>query len=104
MPYLRAGISSKGGGWLLQKSVSAGLGYHLKDGVSLFGLGLNWSQPSEDSYGPGLENQFSTELFCRFKLLQNLELTPNMQWIINPALNTMADQSLVLGLRGRVFF
>ena len=104
MPYLRAGISSKGGGWLLQKSVSAGLGYHLKDGVSLFGLGLNWSQPSEDSYGPGLENQFSTELFCRFKLLQNLELTPNIQWIVNPALNTAADQSLVLGLRGRVFF
>jgi porin len=104
MPYLRAGVSSKGGGWLLQKSVSTGLGYHLKDGISLFGLGFNWSQPNEDTYGEKLENQFSTELFCRLQMLRNFELTPNLQWVINPALNPNASQSWVFGARGRLFF
>jgi len=104
MPYLRAGISSKGGGWFLQKSVSAGLGYHLKDDKSLFGLGFNWAQPSEDTYGEGLKNQFSTEVFSRLQILQNFELTPNIQWVINPALNTISNHSWVFGLRGRVHF
>jgi len=104
MPYLRAGVSSKGGGWLLQKSVSTGLGYHLKDGISLFGLGFNWSQPNEDTYGEKLENQFSTEVFCRLQMLRNFELTPNLQWVINPALNPNASQSWVFGARGRLFF
>ena len=104
MPYLRAGISSKGGGWFLQKSVSAGLGYHFKDEKSLFGLGINWAQPSEDTYGEGLKNQFSTEVFSRLQILQNFELTPNIQWVINPALNTTSNHSWVFGLRGRVHF
>ena len=104
MPYLRAGFSSQGGGWFLQKSVSAGLGYQLKDELSLFGLGFNWSQPNEDTYGEKLENQFSTEVFCRLQVIRNFELTPNIQWVINPPLNTIADQSWVLGLRSRLFF
>ena len=104
MPYLRAGISSKGGGWFLQKSVSAGIGFHLKDQKSLFGLGINWAQPSEDTYGEGLKNQFSTEVFSRLQVLQNFELTPNIQWVINPALNTASNHSWVFGLRGRVHF
>jgi porin len=104
MLYLRAGISSQSGGWFLQKSVSAGLGYHLKDDISLFGLGFNWAQPSEDTYGEGLKNQFSTEIFSRLQILQNFELTPNIQWVINPALNTMSNHSWVFGLRGRVHF
>jgi len=103
MPYLRAGYSSKGGGWFLQKSVSAGLGYHLKDNVSLLGLGFNWSQPNEGTYGEKLKNQFSTEVFCRFQVLRNLELSPQIQWVINPALNPNADQSWVFGLRSRIF-
>ena len=101
MPYLRGGYADKGGS-LLQKSLSAGLGYHLKDGISLVGLGFNWSQPNEDTYGQKLRNQFSTELFCRFQVIKRFELTPDIQWVINPARNPTADQSWVFGLRGRI--
>ncbi|MCK5276871.1 MAG: carbohydrate porin [Cyclobacteriaceae bacterium] len=104
MYYLRGGFSTKGSGWFLQKSVSAGLGYHLKDEISLLGLGFNWSQPNEDTYGEKLENQFSTEVFCRLQVIRNFELTPNIQWVINPPLNTIANQSWVFGLRSRLFF
>jgi len=101
MPYLRGGYADKGGS-LLQKSLSAGLGYHLKDGISLVGLGFNWNQPNEDTYGQKLRNQFSTELFCRFQVIKRFELTPDIQWVINPARNPTVDQSWVFGLRGRI--
>ena len=104
MPYLRAGYSSKGGGWLLQKTISTGLGYHLKNGKSLLGLGFNWGQPNEDTYGEGLKDQFAIEMFSRLQITRNFELTPNIQWIHNPALNPAENQSWVLGVRGRVHF
>lgn len=104
MYYIRGGFSTKGSGWFAQKSVSSGLGYHFKDKISLFGLGFNWSQPDEDTYGEKLENQFSTEVFCRLQVIRNFELTPNLQWVINPPLNTEKNQSWILGLRSRIFF
>jgi porin len=103
MPFVRAGYAD-GGGSLLQKTVSAGLGYHLKDDVSLLGLGFHWGQPNEDTFGPGLEDQYVIELFSRLQVTQNLQVTPDIQFIINPALNPQADQSLVLGVRARLAF
>ena len=78
--------------------------HHFEDGISLLGLGLNWGQPNEDTFGPGLDDQFTTEFFARLQVLQNFQLTPDIQYISNPARNTEADQSWVYGLRGRVVF
>jgi porin len=100
MPFVRAGYAD-GGGSLLQKTISTGLGYHLKDDKSLVGFGFNWGQPNEDTFGPGLRDQFATELFCRFQVTQNLQITPDVQLIVNPALNPGADQSWLFGLRAR---
>lgn len=103
MPYLRGGYT-KDGGSLLQKSLSTGIGYHLKDGVSLFGFGFNWGQPNENTYNAKLRDQYAFELFSRLQVARNFEVTPDLQWIINPALNPSIDQSWVFGIRGRVFF
>ena len=102
-PFLRAGYAEDGG-TLLQKTVSAGLGYHLKDDVSLLGFGVNWGEPNEDTFGSGLDDQYAIELFSRFQVTQNLQVTPDIQLIINPALNPGADQSWLFGVRGRLIF
>jgi porin len=101
MPFVRAGYADDGGS-LLQKTISTGLGYHLKDDISLLGFGFNWGQPNEDTFGPGLDDQYTFELFCRLQVSQNLQVTPDIQYMINPALNPDEDNSWVFGLRARL--
>ena len=103
MPFVRAGYAD-GGGTLLQKTVSTGLAYHFGCRESLLGLGLNWGQPNDDTFGPGLDDQFTVELFSRLQVTQTLQVTPDIQWILDPARNPDADQSWVFGLRARVVF
>lgn len=103
MPFVRAGYADDGGS-LLQKTVSGGIGYHFKDDISLLGLGFNWGQPNEDTFGSGLDDQYTVELFTRLQVMRNLQITPDIQYIINPALNLEEDQSWVLGLRARLIF
>ncbi len=103
MPFFRAGYA-KDGGSILQKSVSAGFGHHFGAGDSLLGFGINWGQPNETTYRPGLPDQYTVELFTRLQVSENLQITPDIQYIKNPALNPNADHSLVLGLRMRAIF
>jgi porin len=103
LPFLRGGYAEDGG-TLLQKSLSTGFAYHWGTNNSLLGLGFNWGQPNEDTFGSNLDDQYTTELFCRFQVMKNLQITPDIQHIINPALNTEADESWVFGLRARLIF
>jgi len=103
MPFVRAGYADDGG-TPLQKTVSAGLAYHLKDDISLLGLGFNWGQPNEDTFGPGLDDQYVIEVFSRLQVIRNLQVTPDIQYIRNPALNPKANHSWVFGLRARLVF
>jgi porin len=101
MPFLRAGYA-KDGGSLLQKSVSAGLGYQAVQGRDLFGFGVNWGQPNAATWGEGLDDQISFELFWRWFLGEQLALTPDLQYLINPAVNPDEDSVWMFGLRGRL--
>ncbi len=102
MPFLRAGYAEDGG-TLLQKSVSTGFGYHWGANNSLLGLGLNWGEPNEDTFGASLRDQTSIELFTRLEITKYFQLSPAIEYLHNPALNTDADHSWVLGLRGRIY-
>ena len=103
MPFVRAGYADEGG-TLLQKTVSTGLGYHFGDNNSLLGLGFNWGEPNEDTIGPGLDDQYSIELFTRLQVIRNLQITPDIQYVKNPARNPDANHSWVAGLRARLIF
>jgi len=103
MPFVRAGYA-KDGGSLLQKTFSTGVGYHFADDISLLGFGFNWGEPNEGTFGPGLRDQYAMELFARLQVMQNLQITPDIQLLINPALNPGVDQSWVFGLRARMNF
>ena len=103
MPFFRGGYA-KDGGTLLQKTLSTGLGYHWGENNSLLGLGFNWGQPNEDTFGPDLDDQYAVELFARLQVLRILQITPDIQYIRNPARNPDADHSWVFGVRARLIF
>ena len=103
MPFLRGGYAEDGGS-LLQKSLSTGFAYHWGENNSLVGLGFNWGEPNEDTLGSGLDDQTSIELFSRLQVTKNFQLTPDIQYIKNPALNPKAYDSCVFALRGRIIF
>lgn len=102
-PFVRAGYSDDGGA-LWEKSVSVGLGYHIKDKRDLFALGLSWSDPSEEIFGPGLKDQYTAELFYRLRLLPNVTITPEAQLLVDPALNPDEELIALFGIRARLSF
>ena len=97
MPFLRAGYSD-GGGALLEKSVGAGIGYYFNESKDLIGLGVNWGQPPDRN----LNDQYTAEIYYRFQLTQNLAITPDVQLVINPALNPDESTIWIFGLRARL--
>jgi porin len=88
---------SDGAAPLMNSTATAGVmrRIHKRD---LLGLGTNWGDPSDDA----LREQYSTELFYRFQFSQNLALTPSVQWLVDPTLNSEEDQTWILGLRARL--
>lgn len=101
--FLRGGWAQDGGS-LFEGSISAGFGYQGKPGRDLLGVGLNWSKPNSDTFGPGLESQFTAELFQRLDITEAIQVTPSVQVIVNPALNPDNDAIGIFGLRTRIIF
>ena len=105
MPFLRIGDSDGGGGALLEKMVTAGLGIYYGDTNELFGVGLSYGEASEDpvgGFGSNLDPQYTGEIFYRFQLSQQLAITPDLQWIIDPVLNPNESSVFVVGVRARL--
>jgi porin len=67
---------------------------------NLIGFGLNWGRPPQS----GLDDQYTAELFYRLQLAQKLAITPDVQLIIDPALNPDENRIWVFGLRARLSF
>ncbi len=103
MPFLRGGYA-KDSGALWKGSVSAGLGHYWLERKDLMALGFNWSRPSETTFVPGLDDQYSVELFYRLQLSQNFAITPDVQVIMEPALDPGEDVLGVFGMRARLTF
>jgi len=101
-PFLRAGYA-KNGGALYEGSIEAGVGYKFSPKQNLVGIGLGWGQPSESTFYEGVEDQLTIELFYHWQKLKTLILTPDVQFIINPAQNPTSNFITVFGLRGRIF-
>ena len=105
MPFLRIGDSDGGGGALLEKMVTAGLGIYYSDTKELFGVGLSYGEASEDpvgGFGSNLDPQYTGEIFYRFQLSQHLAITPDLQIIVDPVLNPNENSVIVAGIRLRL--
>jgi len=101
LPFIRAGYAEDGGS-LMQKSVSVGFGYQRSPGRNLLGAGLNWGEPNETTFTSGLDDQYTAEVFYRWQLAREIALTPDVQYLRNPALNPDQDSIWVFGLRARL--
>jgi porin len=101
LPFLRGGYA-KDGGTLLQKSLTAGVGYLPVQGGNLLGAAIGWGEINETTWASGLDDQITMEVFYRIQLSTRLALTPDLQYVINPALNPDASSIIVWGIRGRM--
>lgn len=103
LPFARFGYSD-GGGALLERSLSVGVGYFASIRSDTLGVGLNWGRPAEETFGPDLDDQYTMEAYYRRQVNQHMTITPNVQLLINSALNPQNDQIWILGLRARASF
>lgn len=98
LPFFRAGYAD-GGGRQLDRSVSIGTGYEARGGADLAGIGLNWGRAPDSS-----RDQFTMEAFYRWDATDFLQVTPQLQYVVNPINDPGTDDILLLGLRVRVVF
>ena len=98
LPFFRAGYSEDAA-TLAEKSVSLGTGYlGLGNEGNNLGAAINWSEIDDG------DDQYTMEVFYLMKIRPNLEITPDFQWIENPAFNPDESSLTVLGLRARAIF
>ena len=102
MPFLRYGDSDGGGGALNETVLSAGLGIYDWDSGELFSVGVSKSTPSALTIAPGLKDQITAEIFYRFMLSKHLAITPDLQYIKDPALNPNDGSIWIAGVRARL--
>ena len=103
MPFVR-GAYADDGGTLLQKSLSLGVGYQTEAFSGLLGLGLNWGEPNEDTFGPGLTDQYAIEAFYRVPVGDRFAVTADTQFIKDPALNPDTSTLWMFNVRARFVF
>jgi len=98
LPFVRVGHSDGGAGVAAENAASAGFIYtpH-NEGSWAFGLG--WAQPSEQTHGAGLDDEWVLETSYKIQLTPNLTLTPDLQLLLNPARTPNYDQLWIAGLR-----
>ena len=99
-PFFRTGFAQDGGA-LWQSSVDLGCGYRFTETQNQLSLGVSWGRPSESTLGEGLNDQYTIETYYRIHLGKLISITPDLQLLINPALNPNKDFLTVFGLRAR---
>ena len=101
MPFIRGGYADDGG-TLLERSISVGLGYNAVGGRDQLGVAANWGRPNEDSFGPDLDDQYTFEVYYRLQVTEQFALTPDIQYLVDPAQNPTEDSLWIFGLRARL--
>lgn len=98
LPFIRAGHSNGGAGVAAENAVSAGLTFqHKKESTWVVGLG--WAEPSEQTHGAELDDEWVVETSYKLQLTPNFTLTPDLQLLINPARDQDHNQLWIAGLR-----
>lgn len=100
IPFARFGISNgKGENAFYTADIQIGHGYRFLN-YDMLGISLSWNQPNIDD----VKDQYTSELFYRLNLTAHLELTPSVQFIVNPTFNPDKASLFYFGARGRVTF
>ena len=106
--FARGGFAEDGGS-LLERSVSIGGGFS-PSGIGApgfghqLGFGVNWGRPNDALFGPDLDDQVTMEAYYRLQVAKEFSITPDIQFLINPALIPEKEYTWVFGLRARLSF
>ncbi|MEL7449253.1 MAG: carbohydrate porin [Pseudomonadota bacterium] len=97
-PFARFGHSDGGGGVAAEDAFSAGVEIAMPRGAA-WTLGAGWASPSEETFGPGLDDETVLETSYKFQVSSSFSLLGDAQVIFNPANNPGESSVWVLGVR-----
>jgi porin len=97
-PFVRFGHSDGGGGVAAKDAISAGVEISRPRG-EVWTMGAGWAKPSEDTFGPGLDDETTLEMSYKFPISRNFSLLPDAQVVFNPASNPGESSIWVIGVR-----
>jgi hypothetical protein len=100
-PFVRFGHSDGGGGVAAETAVSGGVEISRPRG-EVWTIGAGWAKPSEDTFGPGLDNETALEMSYKFPISRNFPILPDAQIIFSPANNPGKTSIRVVGVRAIV--
>jgi porin len=97
-PFIRLGHSDGGGGVAAETAVSGGVEISRPRG-EVWTIGAGWAKPSEDTFGPGLDNETALEMSYKFPISKNFSILPDAQIIFSPANNPGRTSIWIIGVR-----
>jgi hypothetical protein len=97
-PFVRFGHSDGGGGVAAEDAFSAGVEISRPRG-EVWTIGAGWARPSEETFGPGLDDETALEMSYKFPITKNFSLLPDAQIIFSPANNPGKTSIWVIGVR-----
>jgi hypothetical protein len=103
MPFAYGGISD-GDASTMEADLTAGIGFGFntahRAARDFLAFAVNWGKPSDSSF----QEQWTSELFYRFQLVQNIAITPSVQYIVDPQRDPDVKDAWIGSVRGRVTF
>ncbi len=96
--FVRGGHSDGGAGVPAESALSGGLEWQWRDD-HFFSFGLGWAEPSSKTHGQKLSDETVVEASYKFQLTPNVSLTPDLQYLKNPALNPDQDELWIASAR-----
>ncbi len=98
IPFARFGHSDGGAGVAAESAASIGFEFSPRKD-QFWSIGAGWADPSEKTYGPGLDDEYVIETSNKFQLWPFLSLKPDLEYLLNPANNPDESSVWVLSLR-----
>lgn len=103
MPFVLGGVSD-GKASIFEKDLIAGVGFGFntvhRAARDVLGFAVGWGKPGSNS----LQEQYTSEVFYRFPLVERVAITSSLQYIVNPSKNPDETEVWVFGLRARLTF
>jgi porin len=100
-PFARFAYT-KDAGSFLQTTLAIGIGYQPNPGSHLLSAAYSLGKVNETTFGSSYPAQHIIEVFYRIQLSSRIAVTPDLQFIINPALNDQQNAIILGGIRGRI--
>ena len=103
LPFIRLGHSDGGAGVQAESAISAGVEI-TNEFNEAWSIGVGWAQPSEETHGPGIGEEWVLETSYKFQVIDNFSITPDIQLLLHPAKNPDQNRVWILGFRMLFFF